>query len=259
MTAPTESRADSSVALAASARMVQVAVRARLLQDVARLWPVLDPKRLNETFPGWLRAMMLLLRNYHGQSAAAASVFYRKARADAILSPTPRALIKLAPAPAEEWMARALGYAGPGLLERDTVKPQTALATTLGTSARIVLDGGRRTVLDTAQADPVAVGWYRVTDGDPCAFCALMAARPVIGGRGAIYQNEQTAGRNADARFTGSGQFKFHNNCGCSVAPMFSRDQGMPEVNQQAAEVYLNRGKGDALNAFRRAWESRNS
>lgn len=234
MTTPAQART-TSVALAASARSVQIAVRSRLLQDVTKLWPALDPKRLDETFPGWLRAMMLLLRNYHGQSAAAAGVFYRKARADAILSPTPRALIRLAPPPAEEWMSRALGFAGPGMFELDTAQPNTALATTLGTSARIGLDGGRRTIIDTTAADPVAVGWYRVTKPAPCYFCALLASRGVI-------YTETTAA------------FQAHNGCGCTAAPAFTPDQPLPDVSKRAAQVYLDRGGGPAIAAFRKAW-----
>jgi hypothetical protein len=66
--------------LASSERSVQLAIRAQLLRDVVKLWPMLDAKRLDETWPGWIRAMTLLVTNYHGQSAAAASRFYRAAR-----------------------------------------------------------------------------------------------------------------------------------------------------------------------------------
>jgi hypothetical protein len=243
MTAPAVT--GSSVALAESARLVQLAIRAALLRDVARLWPALDAKRLDETFPGWLRAMTVLVTNYHGQSAAAASRFYRQARTLAIESPTPSALVKLAPVPSPEWMARAFGFSGPGMLSRDTVRPNTALSTTLGTAARVGLDGGRTTILNTVEADKVAIGWYRVTDGDPCAFCALLASRPVIGGKGALYRSEKTA------------DFKSHNDCGCSAAPMFSRDQELPALSHEAAFVYENRGDGSALEAFRQAWADR--
>lgn len=232
MTAPATT---SPVVLAGSAKTIQMAIQARLLKDVATLWPSLDPKRLDQTFPGWIRAMILLITNYHGQSSAAAAAFYRMARADAIQSPTPAALIQFAQAPAEAWLTKALGFAGPGMLSRDDVRPGTALSTTLGTSGRIALDGGRTTILNTVQHDRVAVGWYRVTDGDPCAFCALLASR------GAVYK-EDTVG------------FQAHNLCGCSAAPAFSRDQELPEISKTAARVYRERGKGPALVAFRKAW-----
>lgn len=253
-----ESRAKSALEIAVAARAVQLAIRARLLRDVTQLWPALDPKRVDETFPGWIRAMSLLVRSYHGQSAAAAASSYRAAREQATHSPAPRSLIHLAPTPSPEWLDKAFGFSGPGMLNRDTAKPGTALSTTLGTSARIALDGGRTTTADTIAADPVALGWFRVTDDDPCAFCALLASRPVLKGKGSLYTSKDSFAA-SNAKFEGSGEFKVHNGCGCSLAPLFSADQELPKANQEAAEVYQNRGDGPALKAFRKAWESRNA
>lgn len=241
MTAPAQTgTAEYAVTAAVSARAVQLAVRAQLLRDVMKLWPLLDPKRLNETFPGWVGAMIALIRSYHGQSAAAAAAFYRAARATATRSPAPGSLIVLAAPPSDAWLRKALGFSGPGMLSRDTARPGTALSTTLGTASRIALDGGQSTILATVHADPVAVGWYRVTDGQPCAFCALLA------GRGVVYKKD-TVG------------FKTHNDCGCSGAPAFSRDQPLPDLNRTAAQVYTERGSGNALVAFRKAWAEHQS
>lgn len=243
MTAPTvqQRQAEYALTAATTAQAVQLAVRARLLQDVAKLWPLLDVKRLDQTFPGWLQAMTLLVRNYHGQSATAAASFYRAARAQALDSPTPARLIVAADPLSDEWLRKAFGFSGPGMLSRDTARPNTALSTTLGTAARVALEGGRSTVLNTVNADPAAIGYYRVTDGQPCAFCALLAAR------GVVYKSEQTS------------DFKSHNDCGCFGAPAFSRDQELPEISQQAAQVYTERGSGDALKAFRKAWNDHQS
>lgn len=239
MTAPATTTATvagaSSLTIAASARAVQLAIRARLMKDVLTLWPVLDAKRLDETFPGWLRAMILLVTNYHGQSSQAAAAFYRQARRQALDVTTPGSVVRLAPDPSPEWLTRALGYAAPGMLTREAAQPGTALSTTLGTASRIALDGGRTTVLGTVKHDPRAVGYYRVTDGHPCAFCALLASR------GVVYKKD-TAG------------FQAHNDCGCSGAPAFSRSQEIPEISRVAAQVYIERGSGDALVAFRKAW-----
>jgi hypothetical protein len=257
--APPETHAGrTTLEVAITARTMQLAIRARLLRDVTALWPALDKNRLGETFPGWVRAMSLLVRNYHGQSAAAASAAYREARAQATMSPAPRSLVKLAPAPSDEWMRQAFGFSGPGMLNKDTARPNTALSTTLGTASRIALDGGRTTTLETVKHDPVALGWYRVTDGAPCAFCALLASRPALKHedgslrKGALYGEHSFDASNA--RFDGPGEFKVHNDCGCSMAPMFSTSDEMPAVNQKAAEVYANRGDGPALKAFRKAW-----
>jgi hypothetical protein len=234
MTAPA-AEAQYDVAAAAAARAVQLAIRAALMADVARLWRLLDPARLDQTFPGWLAAMTQLVRRYHAQSATGAATFYRAARATAVQAPTPNELIRLAGAPSGEWMSKAFGFSGPGMLSRDTARPNTALSTTLGTATRIALDGGRSTVVDTVKADPVAVGWYRVTDGQPCAFCALIASR------GVVFKKDTV-------------DFKTHNDCGCFGAPAFSRNQQLPELNRIAAQVYTERGRGNALVAFRKAW-----
>lgn len=234
----------SSAALAGVARAAQAAIAARAMQDAIAVWPLLDPKRLNETFPGWLRAMIVLTNGYRAQSSQAAATAYRALRSKATRSPAPSSLIQLAPDANDQWLSRAFGFSGPGMLNRDTARPNTALTTTVGTTARIVQDGGRTTTLNTIQTDPVAVGWYRVTDGNPCAFCALLAARPALKGRGSLYRSEQSAG------------FQAHNHCGCSAAPLFDRNEELPDVNQRAAEIYRTRGKGPALQAFRTAWNA---
>jgi hypothetical protein len=225
-----------AAATAAAARSVQLAIRARLLRDVLRLWPALDGARLAETWPGWIRGMSLLVRSYHSQSSTAAAVAYRATRQHATSAPMPSGLLKLAPEPAPEWLDKAFRFSGPGMLSRDSVKPGTALSTTLGTASRIVLTGARDTTIEAVKADPEAVGWYRLTDSRPCAFCALLASR------GAVYKSEQTAG------------FEAHNDCGCTPAPAFSRGVVLPEISRTALEVYKRRGDGDPMAAFRKEW-----
>lgn len=234
MTAPTTTPGTLTAAL--TARQVQLTVRAALLRDVALLWPLLNPKNVDASFPAWLQAMKLLLTNYHQQAATAAGRSYLQARVSVIEETAPRDLIKTAPTPPVEWLDRALGFAGPGMLNRDLARPNTALTTTLGTSSRIVLDGARTTVLNTVHHDDKAVGWYRVTDGHPCAFCALLASR------GIVYKST-TVG------------FQAHNDCGCTGAPAFSRHQELPDISRRAAQVYTERGSGPAMKAFRRAWD----
>jgi hypothetical protein len=128
------------------------------------------------------------------------------------------------------------------MLSKDTARPGTALSTTLGTASRIALDGGRTTTLDTVKADPVAVGWYRVTDGNPCAFCALLASR------GVVYKADTV-------------NFQAHNDCGCTSAPAFSRSQKLPDLNRTADRIYTEATKGvptgGQLAAFRKAWDAR--
>jgi hypothetical protein len=74
-----------------------------------------------------------------------------------------------------------------------------------GAVGRHVLNAGRDTVLRSTRADPRARGWRRVTSGNPCPFCSMLA------GRGAVYSKE-------------GGDFGAHDHCSCSLAP--SWDEG---------------------------------
>lgn len=259
-TAPPQGASVAQVAVyaleaAAAAKAAQMAIRAALLRDVIKLWPALDKTRLAETFPGWLRAMSLLVTNYHGQSSMAAGRFYRNVRAEALQSPTPASLIKIAPAPDPKWMAKAFGFSGPGMISKDTAQPNTALSTTLGTASRIVLDGGRATVAETVKKDPAAVGWFFNTDGDPCHWCAMIASRGVVYKKHSLDQS--------NAKFIGNGTAKVHNRCGCALAPAFSRSQPLPAINGIAEDVYMESTKDvhytEAVATFREGWDVYNA
>lgn len=101
------------------------------------------------------------------------------------------------------------------------------------------LDGGRNTIINTVQSDRRALGWYRVTDADPCAFCALLASR------GAVYKSQQSA------------SFGSHPSCGCTAEPAFTLDKFRDDRSKQWNDLYrtATRGHRDKLNAFRRAFE----
>lgn len=240
MTAPTATAATYGLATADAARSTQLTIRAAVMLDVLRLWPLLRADQLAETFPAWLTAMQTVVTSYYEQSSQAAATFYQAARSEALQSPTPASLIKFAPPPAKDWMAQAFGFSGPGLFAKETAAPGTALSTTLGTASRIALNGGRATLLNTTSADPAATGWYRVTDGHPCAFCAMLAAR------GITYRSQRAS------------SFRAHDACGCAGAPAFSREQELPPISRVAEDIYARSTAGvdgdQKLVAFRKAW-----
>jgi hypothetical protein len=227
------------------ARTIQLALSAAVARDVAKVWPNLDRKRLDATFPGWLQLMIALVERYHGMSSLAASVFYQDARQAHLGIPTPESIIHSAPMPSLDWMRQAFGYSGPHLLKDGAWQDSSALSTTQGTAVRIVQSGARDTIIGTTKADPKAAGWYRVTDGDPCAFCALMASR------GVVYRSEKTA------------SFKSHNDCGCTAAPAFSSGQALPDISSEALRVYQDSTAGlpnpQRIAAFRKAWNARSA
>jgi hypothetical protein len=119
-----------------------------------------------------------------------------------------------------------------------------------GIAARLVTDVGRGAVVDAVAGDRKAVGIARVAAPNACAFCRTMTLR------GAVYKNEQTAGRRANAKFTGgSGEFKYHNHCRCWTAPLFEGEEWEPQPEVAKWQEQYDRAKamrGDTLKNFYR-------
>ena len=82
----------------------------------------------------------------------------------------------------------------------DQAAREFARAETLRYTKRVVLGGARDTVTRLALADRDALGFSRISDGRPCAFCAMLVSR------GPVYTAD-TAG------------FRAHNGCGCMPRP----------------------------------------
>lgn len=121
-------------------------------------------------------------------------------------------------------------------------------------AGKMVADVGRNELIEAIEADRQARGWARVTRPGACAFCLMLATR------GAVYKSEQTAGARANVKFVGEGEFKFHNNCRCTIQPLFGAVYEPPAHIRDAKKLYREstKGEGDKLNAFRRALYARN-
>lgn len=144
----------------------------------------------------------------------------------------------------------SLFFTGPVTIRKGISKlgksPEEAMTTatvrTLGAGKRLALQGGRDVIMDAVQRDPAVKGVARVTDGDPCYFCAMLASR------GAIYRSEETAA------------FDAHDDCGCEPEPVYSRSDYMtPGRSQEFADLYGQIPGGlspaDSRRAFRGLYE----
>jgi hypothetical protein len=112
--------------------------------------------------------------------------------------------------------------------------------------------GARQTVIDNTERDKVALGWVRVTKAAPCAFCAMLASR------GITYRSfKQDSFSMSDPRFTGSGDAKVHDSCGCSIKPVYSKDDAILGRTQKFADMWSmwGAGGGDAALRFRRGYD----
>lgn len=112
--------------------------------------------------------------------------------------------------------------------------------------------GGRQTIYDNAARDETALGWVRVTRENPCFFCAMLASR------GVHYRAFQEGSfAESNARFSGDGDAKVHDECGCSLKAVYTENDPVAKRNQTFVDQWSmwGAGGGDAALRFRRGYE----
>lgn len=111
-------------------------------------------------------------------------------------------------------------------------------------SERVAMGGARSKVWDLAQRDRRVLGYIRVSlTGTPCDWCAMLISR------GPVY-------RSAEKRRFDEGDL-YHDNCKCSVEPVFSREQyesDLYALNREYAELWPRVTRGLRGEAARQAW-----
>jgi hypothetical protein len=220
---------------------------AAVTRDVLTLWQQLSLRDVRSSWPVLRTALTALIRDRFAQSAVQGAEYYRQARQAAGI--TSRLPLSVTQPPAEPLIQATLDSTGPysllGRIKQGQPLPQASDNTGVqlaGAAQRLVSNGARLAVLQSVDADAKAVAWARVTSGNPCAFCAMLA------GRGAVYRTEATA------------SFEAHNHCSCVAMPVFShddvhalRDNPLAQQWKQATKGYSGR---EARNAWRRHWDA---
>jgi hypothetical protein len=243
-------------------RAAQRGLTRLLMRDLRTLRRLINPNRLQATVPPWIDAVTEMVGRYSETSATLAADFYDGEREAAGVPGT--FTVPLADPPPDEQVDSSLRWATKDLwprseddatvaqLEPLEVRLEAAMSKADGVTQRLTLDPGRATVREAVKRDPQAVAYARAAALGGCSFCKLLASR------GAVYATAETAGREADERFTGDASVvKFHNNCHCAIVPVF-RGQRF-ELSPHAAEwdrLYREHAQGhpgDQLSLFRRA------
>ena len=247
--------------LADAHRREQALIAAALTRDLVRLFRAL----FRPAYPGpsWQAVRMAaaaLIRDRRRQSAEVAGRYYRAARAAAAAPGSVRLVVPLE-LPEERLFANvdATGIGAYSRAVRAGATPgkagEVAAVNLSGAGSRLVLEGGRSVVAETAKDDADALGWARVTDADPCSWCLMLASR------GAVYRSAGTAGRLKNDRFVGDGQFKFHDHCSCAAAPVWDpRDAVLDRADDlytQWLEVTAGHSGQDAIRVWRRYWDAK--
>lgn len=220
-------------------RRAQLALRAATVRDLTTLWPLFDGSTVS--FNSFIDATISLALARYDTSSGLASAYYQQFRtAEGV---TGDVVPKLAPKLGAGIIRVALLATGLAGTRRAIGAGQTldraldsGLVQAAGAVTRLVMDGGRRTVDDTVQADPKAKGWVRITSGRPCAFCAMLASR------GGVYKTERTVA------------FRAHDHCACTSEPLFEGSK-VPERNRELQKLWRQAagGKDNQLNRFRQA------
>jgi hypothetical protein len=233
-----------------------------LLRDLLTLRGLLRRDRLQTTVPLWIDGVTEVVSRYSETSASLAADFYDGERETASVPGS--FTVPLADPPPDEQVDASLRWATKDLwprgeadataaqLEPLDVRLEAAMAKADAAAQKLVADRGRETLRQAVKSDPQAVSYARAAALGACSFCKLMASR------GAVYKNAQTAGRDANDRFSGDASVvKFHNNCHCGIVPVF-RGQRF-ELSPQAARwdqiyrEYAQGHPGDQLRLFRQA------
>jgi hypothetical protein len=227
-------------------RAAQVRLQGIVAADTARVFPLLDVNNLDRTFQSYFSGMEATINSRRTISSSLSASYFDSMRSDSNVGGIFNA--RLSGGVNKDQLFTSLLVAGPISVKKNlaagaTVESarQAALVNTIKTSQRHVLNGGRATILDAVNRDSRSVGWARLTDGQPCAFCALLASR------GPAYKSE------------GTSKFRAHDGCGCTAVPVFDVNAPWPGNSERYREFYDQniRGKfvgGDGNNEAVRAW-----
>lgn len=242
----------------------QQKIKAGFLRALLRLFGLLDPTRLDATAPEWTAANLSLIQEHWRRSAAASaaymSLFVREETGrerefrPPVFGPEQRRAAATSLLVTGPVRIKTLTRGGTPI-QRAYKLAQSEVS---GAAGRHVLDGGRTAVTDPVLLDgqPLErIRYARITRGDTCWFCAMMASR------GYVYRSLGGGGGSANDRFIGAGMFKFHDYCDCTLEPALDPDTPLPEANARFQNLWVEATRGlggkDARQAFRRAVEGR--
>jgi hypothetical protein len=234
--------------LAEAQRVEQARVSAEAARAALVLWLSTYQPGDSQRWRTLIAAFRALLTGFRGRSSRSAVAYYMVARGVArvpglhVPTMAPDARPDLVEATLQIAGARAYGRSLSSGMTVEQAR-RNAGVQLAGAASRIALDAGRQTILGAVDEDPEAIGWARITDKDPCAFCSMLASR------GPSYLSEETA------------SFKAHSHCACIAAPVFSRDEAWLGHSKDLYEQWKRETAGesgkDALRVWRRYWDNR--
>lgn len=244
---------------------------------LALLWPIMQFEDLDKSTPAWLHAVTLQIKSGWDESANAAFEYVQAAKW--AVEPEAPPLVKVETAFPVQDIQTAMRVRGPvevkRQVERARPEPEAMNAgksASTGVGATKATDGGRAQVLELIRKDAPSrlkqgkvIGYARKTDSNPCYFCALLASQ------GAVYFSESAFNQannmirevkwtsNGDKgtrrAFIGDGPAKVHDNCQCTMRPVYREADKRDERAKFFLEQWNKHSSGlsgkDALKNYR--------
>lgn len=221
-------------------RQVRLAISAD--SKARRAWDrTLDLNDLKGSQPIWKRTMIQLIETWWNISASVAADYMPRFR-EAETGETGGLEVGMPRFDRKE-AERRIDWAGSTNVLWHLAQGQTeqaayeaARSLFLGIFHEAVLTGGRATIERWAEKDTRAIGWRRVSDGHPCAFCAMLVTRgPVYTSqRKAMYTDNPATGIPAGTLH------KYHPHCGCTVEVVYGDWKPTEKEQRWIDDYYRN-------------------
>jgi hypothetical protein len=214
----------------------QQTIATRVALAIQNLWrSIINPAKFDDSWQTMNPIANGIISTHFDMAAANAAQYYANSR---VTAGFPHIHVPGLPVN-EDYIDKVVNIMGRGqfyhyLKEQDEAAAASMASDALrGSSTRLVLNGGRETVVRAAGVDPVALGWERVIEPGACSFCSMLA------GRGGVYK-ESTV------------NFRAHDHCHCVGRPVF---RGQTSVNRDLSDKWGEVTKGKRGAAARAEWD----
>ncbi len=221
-------------------RADQLGIRAAALRRLTGLWSLVDPTSLASTVGVFANTAAAMLLGFSRESAIETVDYLGEFReAEGVPGDVRFRAAPLIDADVAAGMIRGSTITGIVNARRAgrnlTGSLDNALVKVAGTAGRIVMSGGRDTMLRGRQDDRKALGYERVGSGSACAFCLMLISR------GPVYSSQK------------SSEFEAHDHCACTGELVYERGLSpSAELAEEWSEVTAGLSGREARNAWRR-------
>lgn len=225
------------------------------VERLAPLWRIIDTENVDSSATVWVDAALPVVAEGFRESQETAGRFVRDYRQAMVPDAEPMVSVEFDDFPTERATVSVI-VTGPVEVKRQLPSPdagEKGFVGSSGAAVKVVADGGRQAVEQMVDLDEEAIGFARKCDSKPCYFCAMLASR------GAVYKKDSF--ELANSRFRGEGVAKTHDNCQCTLRPVYDEDDDLDEEAEEYWRIWEESTEGlsnaEERRAFRRAFENR--